>query len=259
VQFRDELITRTFPPASGVEAIYRFVVKDRVPSRLTAVVERPDLYTILCNGVPVEPAKGEWWLDRAFGRIDVTQAARLGENELVLTASPFTISHELEPVYLLGDFAVEASESGFVIAAARDMSLAPWNAQGLPFYSEGVTYSETFHVAEKNGQYRVQLGRWHGSVARVRVNGQAAGLIFAAPWSVVVTPWITAGDNTIEVTVVGTLKNTLGPHHGGPPLGTAWPAMFQKGPIPGPPPGSQYSTVGYGLFEPFALIQAANR
>ena len=259
VQFKDELISRTFPPASGVEATYRFVVKDRVPAQLTAVVERPDLYSVSCNGRLVEPAKGEWWLDRAFGRIDVTQAARLGENELVLKASPFTISHELEPVYLLGDFAVEASESGFVIAAGRDMSLAPWNAQGLPFYSEGATYSETFHVAGKNGEYRVQLGRWHGSVARVRVNGHAAGVIYSAPWTVDATPWIAAGDNTIEVTVVGTLKNTLGPHHGDPPLGTAWPAMFQKGPSPGPPPGSQYATVGYGLFEPFALIQAGDR
>lgn len=29
--------------------------------------------------------------------------------------------------------------------------------------------------------------------------------------------------------------------------------MFQHGPKNGPPPGKQYSTVGYGLFEPFAL------
>ena len=39
-------------------------------------------------------------------------------------------------------------------------------------------------------------------------------------------------------------------------LGTAWPAMFQKGPSPGPPAGAQCSTVGYGLMEPFALSQA---
>jgi hypothetical protein len=259
VQFRDELIARTFPPASGVEATYRFVVQDRVPARLTVVVERPDLYTITCNGRRVEPAKGEWWLDKAFGRIDVTQAARAGENELVLRASPFTIYHELEPVYVLGDFAVEPSESGFVIAADRPLGLSPWNAQGQPFYSQGVAYSETFQVPKKEGEYRVQLRDWYGSVARVRVNGQAAGVILSSPWSLDVTPWLTPGANTVEVTVVGTLKNTLGPHHGGPPLGTAWPSMFQKGPSPGPPPGSRYSTVGYGLFEPFELVQATSR
>jgi hypothetical protein len=35
--------------------------------------------------------------------------------------------------------------------------------------------------------------------------------------------------------------------------------MFQKAPTPGPPPGSQYSTVGYGLFEPFVLVRTASR
>jgi hypothetical protein len=259
VQFKDELISRTFPPASGVEATYRFVVKDRAPGKLTAVVERPDLYTISCNGKPVEPEKGGWWLDRAFGRLDITQAVRAGENELVLKASPFTIYHELEPVYVLGDFTLEASESGFVIAPDREMRLDPWNAQGQPFYSQGVAYSETFQVPRHEGEYRVQLNRWYGSVASVRVNGQAAGLILSSPWSVDVSRWIQPGANTIEVTVIGTLKNTLGPHHGNPPLGTAWPSMFQKGPSPGPPPGSQYSTVGYGLFEPFVLVRTTSR
>jgi len=85
------------------------------------------------------------------------------------------------------------------------------------------------------------------------VNGKPAGFVFSAPWTLDVTKWIRPGTNVVEVTVVGTLKNTLGPHHGNPPLGTAWPSMFQKAPDPGPPPGLQYSTVGYGLFEPFVL------
>jgi hypothetical protein len=91
----------------------------------------------------------------------------------------------------------------------------------------------------------------------VRVNKKDAGLVISAPWNVDVTRWIQPGANIVEVTVVGTLKNTLGPHHGSPALGTAWPAMFQKAPNPGPPPGSQFSTVGYGLFEPFVLVRTA--
>jgi hypothetical protein len=64
---------------------------------------------------------------------------------------------------------------------------------------------------------------------------------------------MTAGMNTIEVVVIGTLKNTLGPHHGNPSLGTAWPSMFHRAPNPGPPPGNQYHNVGYGLLKPFEL------
>jgi hypothetical protein len=256
VQFKDELISRRFPPDSGVEATYRFTIRDRVPESLTAVVERPDLYTVLCNGNRVEPAKGEWWLDRAFGRIDISRAARIGGNEIVLKATPFTIFHELEPVYILGDFALEGTDTGFVVAPARPLTPGSWKEQGCPFYSQGVAYTAKFQLAKRGGEYRVQLKRWYGSVARVKVNGNDAATIVSAPWSADVSQWILPGANVIEVTVVGTLKNTLGPHHGNPELGTAWPAMFQKGPSPGPPAGAQYSTVGYGLFEPFVLMQS---
>jgi hypothetical protein len=259
VQFRDELIRRTFPAGSGVEATYRFTIADRVPARLSIVIERPDLYAITCNGRPVAAPKGQWWLDRAFGRIDISAAARVGDNDLVLKAAPFTMQHELESAYLLGDFAADAAANGFVVSAERPLALGAWNTQGHPFYSEGVAYAERFAVAKPSGVYRVRLGRWLGSVARVTVNGAPAGEILSAPWTLDVTKLIRPGANDIEVTVVGTLKNTLGPHHGNPPLGTAWPSMFQKAPTPGPPPGASYSTVGYGLFEPFALVQAVTR
>jgi hypothetical protein len=118
-----------------------------------------------------------------------------------------------------------------------------------------VAYTETFSVPEVEGQYRVSLPKWYGSVAEVRVNGKPAGCIASPPWESDVTGLLRPGENTIEVVVLGTLKNTLGPHHGNPQLGTAWPAMFQKAPSPGPPAGKDYSTVGYGLMEPFTLLQ----
>jgi hypothetical protein len=90
-------------------------------------------------------------------------------------------------------------------------------------------------------------------VARVDVNGRRAGYIVAPPWELEVTRSIKRGLNTIEVVVFGTLKNPLGPHHGKPGLGSAWPGMFQNGPQDGPPPGADYATVGYGLFAPFEL------
>ena len=104
------------------------------------------------------------------------------------------------------------------------------------------------------GHYRVELKGWFGSVAKVIVNGQLAGYIGYRPWECDVTKWIKPGRNTVEVVIIGTLKNTLGPHHAGELRGAAWPHMFQKGPKTGPPPGSQYDTIDYGLFEPFNLI-----
>ena len=94
---------------------------------------------------------------------------------------------------------------------------------------------------------------WSGSVAKVVVNGIEAGFVGWPPWRCDVTAHLHRGENTIEVTVIGTLKNTLGPHHGNPPLGRAWPASFRAAPKQGRARGDDYSTVGYGLFAPFSL------
>jgi hypothetical protein len=257
VQFRDELIRKTFPAGSGFEASYRFTIAGKVPANLAIVIERPDLYTITCNGKPVRARKGDWWLDKAFGRIAIAQAARAGENVVTITASPFTILHELEPAYVLGDFALRAADRGFVIAPDQPLKLGHWNEQGHPFYSAGVSYRARFDAPTPAGRYAVALPSWHGSVAKVTMNGKPAGYITAPPWECDVTGLVKRGANTIEVVVIGTLKNTLGPHHGRHPPGSAWPRMFQVGPKPGLPPGKDYDTAGYGLREPFTLRQVA--
>ncbi len=448
VQFRDELISKKFPAQSGFEATYRFRIEGRVPDPLQIVIERPDLYTVTCNGRPVAAADGSWWLDKSFGKIDVTSAARVGQNAVTIKASPFTIYHELESAYLLGDFSLEPADSGFTIVPPRplglgqrdahvtspdgtmwlsggigfsksgdpkdgdpfvvfdlgrranldaikiwnynevdrtgrgvdrlliagsptgeagsfqtigsfkldraksgstgpssdpyfprtlrvrardvrfvkfdvlsnhqgvtfpttdggtdnafvglsevqffgkppgkrseripDVTLAKvsselggqfnrrakslvdgsglnavgWNKQGYPFYATGVAYTEEFEVPRPAGRYYVSLPSWYGSVARVTVNGNEAGHIAYRPWQCDVTEWIKPGTNTVEVAVIGTLRNTLGPHHAGPIVGRAWPHIFRSAPETGPPPGEKYDTLGYGLFEPFVLKHA---
>jgi hypothetical protein len=256
VQYKDELINRRFPANSGFEATYRFRVEPRVPEHFEVAVERPDLYQIRCNGETVQPTPGAWWLDKAFGRIDLSSAAKVGTNTITLEAHPFTIYHELEPVYLLGDFSLKASDNGFIVGPDRALELGPWKDQGQPFYSGGVGYRQRFELPDAPvGDYVVRLPKWYGSVARIMLNGNLAGYIGWAPWECEVGKLLVKGENTIEVTVIGTLKNTLGPHHGRPPLGTAWPGSFQKAPVYGPPPGEAYDTVAYGLFTPFTLEQ----
>lgn len=445
VQFKDEIISKKFAPDSGFTASYKFTIESAVPKNLAIVIERPDLYTITCNGQPVKAKAGDWWLDKAFGKIAIASPARTGENVVTIKAQPFTVWHELEPAYVLGDFTLTPTDKGFVLAPDEPLRLTPatttqtlrhsinpdgtmwlsggigfhqdaddrapfvvfdlgrsvdltairiwnyneahvkdltsrgakdirisasadgqpasfdkalgtfklkrvngraslpeifpatasgiryvrvdilsnqdgvkypasgeledngfvglaevqflgsggkkvdgvkvhqvsgelashqrfarslvdgsglnatttggWNEQGHPFYSAGVAYRERFNVGKPNGRYRVALPKWLGSVAKVSVNGKHAGYIDAPPWECDATKLIKRGENNIEVTVIGTLKNTLGPHHGNPALGAAWPSAFRVGPSPGPPPGEAYSTVGYGLFEPFVLKQ----
>ncbi len=254
VQFKDELIAKKLTNNPGFEASYRFTIAGKVPANLAIVIERPDLYTVTCNGQPANAKPGDWWLDKAFGRIALAAVARVGENTVTLKAAPFTIFHEIEPAYVLGDFALQPAAAGFVIAPDQPLQLGKWNEQGQPFYSAGVAYRAACEVPAPAGRYAVALPGWYGSVAKVSVNGKVAGYVSVPPWECDVTEQFKPGVNTIEVTVIGTLKNTLGPHHGKQPLGSAWPRMFQTGPKT-PPPGADYATVGYGLFEPFVLKQ----
>jgi hypothetical protein len=258
VQFKTNILDKdTFPADSGFEAAFRFTVSPGVNlASLRAVIERPDLYTVSLNGKTLTRTAGQWWLDRNFGVFALGSAAREGENTLTLKAAPFTIHTELESVYLLGDFRVQSRDKGF--ALIPDASLAPgaWNDQGMPFYAEGVRYSHTFALPQAGGKsvrYTVELPAWKGSFAEVFVNGKSAGYIAFRPPSLDITGMVKPGENRIEVVVYGTLKNTLGPHHNNPPLGRAWPGMFQAGAKGGRPAGSAYSTVGYGLLYDFQV------
>jgi len=254
VQFRDQLITKTFPAESGFRATYRFQIEGPVPKRLEFVLERPDLYTITVNGKPAQARPGAWWLDKSFGRMDIAALAKEGENAVTIEAHPLTIWHELEPAYVLGDFALKPTDAGFTLVAQRPLAMGSWKAQGLPLYGAGVSYRQTFDVgASPSGRYLVELTGWYGSVAKVIVDGQPAGYIAYRPWTCDVTDRIKPGRNTVEVVVIGTLKNTLGPHHAGQMVGRAWPSAFQQGPATGPPPGEKYHTLDYGLFEPAVL------
>ncbi len=253
VQFRDQFIAMTFPEDSGFTATYHFTVQGAVPVDLKAVVERPDLYTITCNKKAVTATPGAWWFDKSFGVIDLAGAVQEGENTLTLVAAPFTVFHEVASAYIIGDFDVQTAGKGFVVTAAGERSLVPWKAQGMPLYGDSVAYTQTFDIAAPAPAYRVTLPSWYGSVAEVIVNDQSAGYIWCQPWQRDVSGLVQEGENTVTVRVIGTPRNTMGPHHGNPAPGLAGPGHFRVGPEDGPPPGDAYSTLGYGLFEPFQL------
>ena len=256
VQFRDEIIRKTFDTKSRFEAEYHFNIEQALPPALWIVIERPDLYEITCNDKPVIADKRSWWLDRSFGKLPIANAVKLGQNTVRIKASPFTIFHELEPAYVIGDFVLRQNDSGFsIVGGTSDMGTGSWSEQGCPFYAEGVSYSQQFDLTQPGATYMVELDSWYGSVAEVKVNGKSAGYIGYRPWQCEVTDFIRPGANIVEVIVTGTLKNTLGPHHAGDKLGSAWPSMFQQGPENGPPAGATYHRIDYGLFAPFALKQ----
>jgi hypothetical protein len=146
---------------------------------------------------------------------------------------------------------VQPAAKGFTIHPPTGAFAAgSWKEQGWPFYHDAVSYAKTFDVAN-TGNYRVSLGKWVGTVAAVSVNGPQAGIIGFEPYRVDVSKFIRQGANTVEVKVVGSNKNLLGPFHNKPAPGLVSPWHFRN--VKTYPAGSDYEQLEYGLMDDFVL------
>ncbi len=265
VQYKTNILDLDkFTADSGFEAVFWFRAAKgdaRDFADIRAVVERPQLFQVFVNDKEVRPLPGEWWLDRAFGIYPIGAHIVAGKNKITVKARPFTIHSELEPVYLLGDFKLSGAARGFELHPPAPLAAGAWSAQGWPFYGSGVRYARTYTIPLEaaGASYRLRLGPWLGATAEVFVGEKRIGSAAFPPFEVDLTGALTAGSNEVSVVVYGTLRNTLGPFHNDPPLGRAWPGSFQQGAKGGLPPGSEYSSVAYGLFEDFKLIKGTAR
>lgn len=258
VQFKSTFVDAdTFAAESGFEVEYPFVVdRDMETEKLTGIklaVELPHLYRVLVNGTEVKPTPGEWWLSRENGVFAIGEHVTQGQNSINLISRPMSIFAEIEPVFLLGDFAVKASPRGFVIANPQRLTIGSWKNIGLPTYADAVEYTKMYEFDHKWHECMVQLERWSGTVAEVWVNGKKAGLIYHQPYQLAITDLITEGQNTISVRVIGSLKNILGPFHQQQTRGLVTPWSW-KFPPKQQPAGHDYALVDYGLFEEFEVL-----
>jgi hypothetical protein len=253
-QYKTGILDRDkFGEGTGFTAAFHFQVDPSAATiPLRAAVERPWLWTVSVNGTALKPLKNQWWLDRSFGVFDLKGLVRPGDNTLSLDTHPMSIHAELEPVTLLGEFGLRSARHGWEITAPTALSPGAWKEQGLPFYAHGVTYAQSFDL-RKGKHYSVRLGKWNGSVATVRVNGKEAGIVGWQPYEAEISDFVSDGENRVEVTVVGTLKNPLGPHHNVRDRGIVTPWSFKYAPEE-QPAGEKYDLEKYGLFEPFAVV-----
>lgn len=251
VQFRDHIVRRDTFTMGGFKAMYRFNVERGVDlSKLQAVVEQPELYRVTLNGVELKAIPDAHWLDPEMRLMPLGEAARTGENVLMLDCSPMRVLAEIEPVYIRGDFRLEPAKKGWTIVAPGDFKTGSWKAQGWPCYPGKVTYAREFDVLRTAPSYQVALGAWSGTVCEVLVNGESAGIVYAEPYTIDVTRQIKPGRNRIEVKVVGSNYNLMGPLHTAH-FGRVTPAFWRN--IKVYPSGSDYVQQDYGLMDDFTL------
>jgi len=258
VQYKSDIIERdTFSADSKFEVTYHFQTDQEMDEntlrQMKLVVERPTLWEVFINQEKAGMIPDEWFIDRSFAVFDIGHGVKNGDNTITLKAPKMSVHAEIQPVYILGEFAVVPGQKGFLLTEAEPLELGSWKEQGLPWYQGEVVYSKTFGDVTENRTYKLRLGKWSGSLVAVSVNEEHAGIIASEPYELDVTDFLHAGENNIAVTVYSTLRNIFGPKHKNN-RGFSSPWDWMDAPY-NQPAGAEYDAVDYGLFSEFYLIE----
>ncbi len=239
-----------------------------VPKTLYLACETPEIFEITVNGKAVNTqADCGFFCDHSFRKLDISGLMHEGEN-IIETKVHFvqsdavyenlekskvfeseknklTFDMEIEAMYLVGSFGVMGEGSfeeipnkatffsgGFVMTSpAETVTLQNLEQQGYLFFAGELTVEKTLTLSEGDTARTLVFSKSGTNAIRVAVNGQPVTTVMWAPYCVDLTPYLVAGENTVTLTLVGNLRNLLGPHHhaAGELLGVA-PAHFYNEP-----------------------------
>ncbi|MDD9269169.1 glycosyl hydrolase [Paenibacillus sp. GCM10023248] len=233
-------------PQDGQKVEFKFTFQAAaVPQEpVYAVVESAEYYEIQLNGEPVANRPEGWFLDRTFDKIPLP-GLKAGENELILSCG-YLNRMEVEDIYVIGSFGVDKARR--ITDEPEELSFGDWCEQGYPHYSGSMIYHFDVQADDLTDSRKVlALGDYAAVTAEVRVNGEHAGHI---PWRAAnrldLTERLHKGPNRIEIEVMGSPRNMLGPFHqaAGESATTSWASFRQEGQHFTP----DYRLRPYGLF-----------
>ena len=194
------------------------------------------------NGQAVTVSDDAWWIDPSFKTVEIGALLHPGENILEMhgtvgleVATPFwevNSGIQMDVCYVIGNFGVRSADGlHYELAEAPyDVITGDLGPQGYPFYAGAVRLTQQVAIDDIPEYAVLELEGLHATLASVTVNGRAAGTIFLRPHRVEVSGLLQSGANTIEITLVGTLRNLIGPLHD-PDGESGWvfPARFFEG------------------------------
>lgn len=233
-----------------VKLCFNFNVKQMGFSHLELVVETPEIFDIAVNGNKIKKKIKGYYHDISFKVIDVFDYVRKGENEITLTCdfvqseqvyenakkslefesekNKLSYDMELEAIYLKGDFAVKTdcefeklernavrtSGDFYLTTAPKTLKSGSIAEQGYPFFAGSMTFKKTISLAKDECKSRsIKFSRLPSTVTKVKINGKNAGNIMWQPYEIDISKYLIEGENEIEITVTGNLRNLLGPFH----------------------------------------------
>ncbi len=199
-----------------LELEYSFTVETLPAAPVTLAAERPDVMHYAVNGVPVSPdTDGGFWVDVCFKRMTIPAGVlKEGVNTITVTTT-FTRNSNVEALYLLGDFGVRTDgHSAALTTLPETLSFGSLKEQGLPFYTGGLTYTlpgSLWGKADPEACVFLKPGVFHGALLRVETP-EGVTRIGWDPVEADITAAVRAGAD-VQLTLVGTRRNTFGPLH----------------------------------------------
>ena len=232
------------------EVTLRFKFNSDFPAKgLRLVLEDPEECKVTLNGKQVKLDSQGYYYSKSFQVVVLPDAVCPGENVIELTrytkpqiAAPFTddmkhlfelfrapVGVDLERIYILGDFCVEAvpeypTGAGivrygkhFYMTERKSIpAVADVTSHGYPFYPGCVDYTIKLNVTEDILDAKdaiLKIGIYNGCSATVLVNDKKAGCIDREPYALSLKHALMPGENTIVIRLYGTFRNMFGPSH----------------------------------------------
>ena len=211
--------------------------------RMALIAEAEKVKSIRINGMCVPVETVQFFADRDFRKYDITSSVRNGENSIVFgyeipalrlgfdlekvhdsVRNKFSYPVEVESIYLCGDFDVRTggkvqekincavTDGDFeIVSPSGSYVLGDLTVQGHWFYCGNALYETDVHYG--GGRAFLELYPYGGAAVRLRVNGREAGCSFYGGNVTEITEFLHIGENRLELELMGTLRNMLGPHH----------------------------------------------
>ena len=212
-----------------LELEYTFDVETLPEGPVVLAGERPERMQYSVNGVPLTP-DGGFWVDICFKRMPIPAGVLKPGRNVVHVSTTFTRNTNVEAVYLLGGFGVRIDgHAAALTTLPRTLHFGSLKEQGLPFYTGCLTYrlpgslwANAARALEHDPRATawLQPGVFHGALVRVSTLSGVTRLGWD-PIEVDITDAVRTGAD-VELTLVGTRRNTFGPLHLVPAIDTAY-------------------------------------
>jgi len=191
---------------------------DEIPGNISLACETPWEFRISINESNVDSSKiKDWWCDKCIKMLPINKSLlKMGKNVLTLKFN-YRKDINIEAVYLLGSFGVKVNGiNKTLVKLNSNLQIGDISLQGLPFYGASISYKlGKLNLQCKNDeQIFLKIDDFSGACIKV-ISDNICKIIAFPPYEVDITD-IVRTNGSIELELILTRRNTLGPLHQNP-------------------------------------------